>query len=384
MKIADDKMPRRLKIAVLSRVFSPTGGGAERYSVEIAMELARRHEVHVFAQESTSEVASVQMHHIARWFKKPRWINQLWYAYATWHATKQGFDIVHSHENVWHGNVQTMHVKTTQKDLLGDRLGWRLLLRWLKILCSPRLLTYLAFEHARMAYRTRRAIVATSQTLQLELRKYYPNSVRMLHTVEPGVGLRISHLSKNQARQMLGLDVAGRKILFVANDYARKGLAALLQALVHLPSDIHLIVVGNPQQQANFEKQVVQLDLESRVIFMGSLSDMGAAYQSADVLVHPTLEDSFAMVVLEAMAYHLPVIVSDSHFCGIASIITDGHDAVLLTDPQSASAIALSVLRVLDSKELVQSLILHGLALVQKRTWQKAACAYEAIYIELL
>jgi UDP-glucose:(heptosyl)LPS alpha-1,3-glucosyltransferase len=39
-----------MRIAFLSRHFDPQGGGAERYSVAVAQDLALRHEVHVFAQ----------------------------------------------------------------------------------------------------------------------------------------------------------------------------------------------------------------------------------------------------------------------------------------------------------------------------------------------
>ena len=41
--------PKRLRIAVLNRIFRPTGGGAERYSIALVEQLADRHEIHVFS-----------------------------------------------------------------------------------------------------------------------------------------------------------------------------------------------------------------------------------------------------------------------------------------------------------------------------------------------
>ena len=100
----------RQKIAVLSRNFSTTGGGAERYAVAVVEQLAQRHEVHVFTQQVGNRIAGVTYHPVALPLRRPRWINQMYFATATWWATRRGFDVVHSHENSWHGQVQTVHV----------------------------------------------------------------------------------------------------------------------------------------------------------------------------------------------------------------------------------------------------------------------------------
>lgn len=108
----------RLRIAVLNRIFSATGGGAERYSIALVEQLAQRHEIHVFAQHINHQWPGVHYHRIALPFTRPRWINQLWFALATWWATRAGFDVVHSHESTWHGRVQTVHVVSVRYSLL--------------------------------------------------------------------------------------------------------------------------------------------------------------------------------------------------------------------------------------------------------------------------
>ena len=79
--------PARLRIAVLNRVFETTGGGAERYAIALVEQLSQRHEVHVFAQQIKHDAPGVTYHRVAMPLRKPRWINQLWYAWATWRAT---------------------------------------------------------------------------------------------------------------------------------------------------------------------------------------------------------------------------------------------------------------------------------------------------------
>ena len=124
---------KRLRIAVLNRTFVSTGGGAERYSIALVEQLAQRHEIHVFAQEIDHTWPGVTYHRLPRPFVKPRWLNQLWFALSSWWATRCGFDVVHSHENTWHGEVQTVHVLPVRYSLFHGRMGLGLALRWVKV-----------------------------------------------------------------------------------------------------------------------------------------------------------------------------------------------------------------------------------------------------------
>ena len=180
-------MTKRLRIAVLSRNFSTTGGGAERYSIAIVEQLAARHDVHVFAQNIEHTFPGVTYHKVPMPLRRPRWINQLYFAYATWRATRQGFDIVHSHENTWHGNVQTVHVLPIKHTLFVGRQGWTLALRWLKVLTSPRLLVYLWLESTRYKLIARRCIVLTSQALKEVMLVTYPHAKSAMKVIAPGV-----------------------------------------------------------------------------------------------------------------------------------------------------------------------------------------------------
>ena len=114
---------KRLRIAVLNRIFKSTGGGAERYSIALVEQLAARHEIHVFAQQIEHQWPGVTYHRVGQALARPRWINQLWFAIATWRLTRKGFDVVHSHEMTWHGNVQTVHVQPVRYSLFKDRAG---------------------------------------------------------------------------------------------------------------------------------------------------------------------------------------------------------------------------------------------------------------------
>jgi glycosyltransferase involved in cell wall biosynthesis len=372
-----------LRIAVLSRNFSSTGGGAERYSIALVEQLAARHEVHVFAQTIAHKFPGVQYHPISMPLKRPRWINQLWFAYATWRATRSGFDVVHSHENTWHGNVQTVHVLPVKHNLFAGRLGLAKALRWVKVCSSPRLIAYLWLEAARYAVQPRRAVVLTSDPLRQVMQTSYPNATSAMHVIAPGVadapGL-CSPVQQHAARAHLKLPLDGKGLLFVGNDFRKKGLPALLDAMRMLPADCWLAVVGEGEQMAAMRQRVADLALNERVHFLGALSDMGPAYMAADMLVHATLEDTYAMVVLEAMAHGLPVVVSSAKYCGISADLTQDVNAALLHDPQSAVEIAEVVQRLLANELLARALGRNAAEFAARHTWPQVAASYETLY----
>ncbi|TXT39397.1 MAG: UDP-glucose:(heptosyl)LPS alpha-1 3-glucosyltransferase [Comamonadaceae bacterium] len=377
----------RLRIAVLNRQFSSTGGGAERYSIALVEQLAEQHEIHVFAQHIEHHWPGVTYHRVSQPLTRPRWINQLWYATATWWATRRGFDVVHSHENTWHGNVQTVHVLPIKYNLLQGLTGWRLALRWLKIVTSPRLLVYLALERSRFALRHPRAIVLASQALVPQMLQAYPASQAAFQVLTPGVE-RVEGVAtateKSQARAQLGLPLAGFGILFVGNDYRKKGLSTLIQALSRLPPSCFVAVVGNPAQVPQFKAQAAAAGVAQRVHFLGSLANVAPAYQAADCLAHPTLEDTFAMVVLEAMAYGLPVLVSSAKFCGVAGLLQPGRDALVLDDPQDAQALAGAIAQIIQQPARVAALQAAGLRFAQAHLWSELARQQALIYQQLV
>ncbi len=378
-----------MRIAVLNRIFAPTGGGAERYSIALVEQLAARHEIHVFAQQIAHQWPGVHYHRVPQFLQRPRWVNQLWFALASWWLTRRGFDVVHAHENTWHGQVQTVHVVPIRYSLLKDRTGWAKALRWLKMATSPRLLVYLALESAR--YRTqggRRLVVLAASSLESAMAHSYPHAVPACRVVTPGVAAvpGLAHAdTRAQARAQLGLPAQGRCVLFVGNDFRKKGLPTLLQALPQLPGDVYLAVVGNAAQQAFVQVALAALPppVRARVHFLGALGSVDVAYQAADCLAHPTLEDTFAMVVLEAQAHGLPVVVSSARTCGIAALLQDGQDALVLDDPRDANALALALNRVLQEPALAEHLRTHGLEVARRHQWSAISRLQEALYFEV-
>lgn len=369
---------RKLRVAVLNRHFGYRFGGAERYAAAVVEELALRHEVHVFAQEIEHNFPGVTYHRIARPLSKPRWINQFWFALESWRQTRRGYDVVHSHENTWHGDLQTVHVRPLRIGLFHGREGLRRALKWISLCLSPRLLMYWRLEAARFHPKPGRQVAATSTQVMSEALTAYPSIAPFLHVISPGVQAPTSLLDPKAARVHLRLPLDVKLALFIGNDYAKKGLATLLEALACIPN-LHLAVVGSGQHKADFVRQAEQLAVSERVHFLGSQPDMGPAYAAADLLVHPTTEDTYAMVVLEAMAHGLPVIVSSAAHCGIAADLNHEQQALILTDPRNAQLLASLLKQLLDDPALQAQMKFHGHLFASERSWETVGDQYDAL-----
>lgn len=380
------------KIAILSRNFSKGAGGAESYAVNLAEHLADEFEFHVFCERSDVVHPAINIHRMRRNITRPRWIALWLFAWWSWRQTRQGFAIVHSHENTWHGNVQTAHVRPMRYSLFARASSpLAKLLGYLKIFTSPRLLAHLCLERLRFDSRGQRVIVAVAPALADIIETTYSVDQARLRVVPPGIDLRLTAntggpqvLSKANARKALGLPVESWILLFVGHNFEKKGLPAVLRSLSLLPADLVLLVVGGSAKQVDaWRLRCAQRRLDGRVVFTGSLPDASAAFAAADCLVHATLDDMFPLVVLEAMAAEVPVLLSVAPFCLASPLVQMTQAAWMLQDPHCEQQIAHAVGALRDDPDLRGVQLSRAAAFVQNHGWAQVARQQAQIYRDL-
>jgi glycosyltransferase involved in cell wall biosynthesis len=106
---------------------------------------------------------------------------------------------------------------------------------------------------------------------------------------------------------------------------------------------------------AALRRQVRDRGLGERIRFEGAriADEVRAAYAAADVLVVPSREETYGMVVTEALAHGLPVIATEVG--GLPETLgagADGHRPGLLVAPGDPAALALALRTWLDDAEL--------------------------------
>ena len=385
MTADNSSQKKRLRVAVLARIFSTSAGGAERYCASLVKHLAPQHEIHVFAQDICTQYPQVVFHQVPLFCRRPRWLNQIAFATYTWWQTRKGFDVVHSHENTWHGDVQTMHVLPFSYLWFENRHGLGLFLKTLQLITSPRLLTYWALEKLRMRHQPGRFLVAVSEPVKAVLNQDLKHKLEHIRVISPGIEATHVHSSseKMQARLDLGLPMHGKCLLWIGNNAIKKGLPTLLDALAQLPNDFFLVIVGSAAPENKWRSQVTALGLDDRIFFKGVLDDMTLAYTAADLLVHPTLEDTFGMVVLEAMSHAVPAIVSVERYCGISSELTHLQNAWVLQDPLDASALEKAIEKSLESNSH-EATSQQAIAWAGTQDWPHLALTQEALYYDVV
>jgi UDP-glucose:(heptosyl)LPS alpha-1,3-glucosyltransferase len=281
--------------------------------------------------------------------------------------------------------VQTIHVLPFSYLWFAKRHGWGLFLKYLQLVISPRLLTYWVLEKLRMRHQPGRFLVAVSEPVKKVLNIALHHKIEHIRVISPGIEATHVHSSteKMQARLDLGLPMQGKCLLWVGNNATKKGLPTLLEALAKLPKEIFLVIVGSAAPESKWRSQAAELGLEDRIYFQGVLDDMKLVYTAADLLVHPTLEDTFGMVVLEAMAHAVPAIVSAEQYCGISAELRHFKNAWILQNPLDTNALKDAIDKSLESNTH-EAMSQQAMAWAGTQDWHHLALAQEALYYDVV
>jgi glycosyltransferase involved in cell wall biosynthesis len=170
----------------------------------------------------------------------------------------------------------------------------------------------------------------------------------------------------------------GHSLLFVGGlDEAHyfKGLSVLLKAISNCDASLQLNIIGEGELRTQYEKQALQLGLNKKVKFLGRVSeeDLVRQYQSADLLVLPSINshEAFGLVLIEAMACGLPVIASD--LPGVRSVFEDEKQG-LLCRPGDIQDLRQKICTLVKDDKLRQKMSIAARHLVEEKyAWEKVA-----------
>lgn len=180
-----------------------------------------------------------------------------------------------------------------------------------------------------------RHIFTNSQMVKQEILKYYSTPPEKITVVHNGVQWEElqepfdkSLQDKENLLKKWNLPLDRCHLLFIGNEYERKGLPFLLKALQKVPpKKFHLSVVGKEKKQAYYEKLAKRLGISSQISFFGIQNEVIPFYQMADCVVIPSIYDPFANITVEALAMGCFVVSSNQN--GGAEILTKETGSVL-------------------------------------------------------
>jgi glycosyltransferase involved in cell wall biosynthesis len=248
-------------------------------------------------------------------------------------------------------------------------------------------------------------IIGCSDYITHKVKQAFPELSERCHTVFNGVDIDFFHKKDDPTK--LGSDGV-KRLLFVGRITPEKGLHVLLEAFRYVSQyfpNVQLCIVGqHARTPAEYiialsddppiSKLVIyyrgsylahlldQLtgDMASRINFCGFVphANLVEYYCSADLLLNPSLSESFGMSLIEAMACELPVLATRTG--GMTEIVDEGKTGVLV-EPGNAAALAATICSLLADEERRRAM---GKAsrqrVIELFSWDKIAAALWSHY----
>jgi phosphatidylinositol alpha-mannosyltransferase len=358
-----------VKIALVSPYDYPYPGGVTEHVRNLADQfVARGHEVHVIAPSSADPSSLPEqptLHRVGRPVPIPAngsvariTLPLRGYVQVKHLLAFQGFDIVHLHEPLMPALPLTvLHHSPT------INVG-----------------TFHAFARSNMAYFYGKQVlkpffnrlhgrIAVSGAARDFVSQQFPGEYRVIPN-----GIDFARFATRLA-PIERFEDDRLDVLFVGRLEKRKGLAHLLRAWPRVRAAVpqaRLLVVGGGRRLEGYRRWVRAHGWED-VHFIGYVSadDLVRYYQTADVFCAPsTGQESFGIVLLEAMAAGRPIVAS--RIPGYAEVVHDGVEGVLV-EPRSASSLAVGLTRLLRDADLRRRMGEHGRAKAAAFDWTRVA-----------
>ncbi len=203
------------------------------------------------------------------------------------------------------------------------------------------------------------------------------DKIRLIYN---GAGENIERQDKNAARRLVSAKYHlndEQKIIIVVGriDPVGKNLLRLIEAMSICAGerrDFHLFLIG----ESNFSnshlapEKIEELGLNEYITLTGyvGMDELGIFYNSADLLVFPSVHEGFGLPLLEAMKCEVPIACSD-----IDVFHEIGGDAAVYFDPDDAADIAQKISSLLSDEIIKSRLIKNGNNIQANFTWENSA-----------
>lgn len=228
-----------------------------------------------------------------------------------------------------------------------------------------------------------KAIVALSDQ-SVEDSAYLGEFMNKVHIVPNGIDfheLKVD-LSKEDCRNLLGLPLDAPVILFVGNLSKFKGFQVLLDAIPYVVKQnptVKVLFIGKGELENDLARLSLKTKFDKNVIFCGFIDDrnlMNRYYKAADVFCFPSFREGYPMVLLEASAFGLPLVVSDINVH--KAIVINGKNGLFFRAGDEKD-LASKINFVLENSNLRRLMGQNSREEVSLLTWENVGKKFERI-----
>jgi glycosyltransferase involved in cell wall biosynthesis len=268
---------------------------------------------------------------------------------------------------------------------------WSLVLHFktMHAFTEPEAIKLLPRLYRRMNYprsaRAADAIIINSESLRSEINRYLDVDEHKLKLIYEAVDHELFRPGDaDEARiDVTSHGVTKPFVLFVSSLWPYKNCDGLLRAWAVARSELQgrqLAVVGAGRDEkylASLKTLAAELGIVDDVVFVGGvpLERTVSFYRAADLFVYPSLNETFGLPILEAMACGCPVVTSDT-----SAMPETAGGAALLADPKDPASIARAIVEAAGpARDRLREL---GLKRAGEFTWGSTAAGTLDVYRE--
>ena len=142
-----------------------------------------------------------------------------------------------------------------------------------------------------------------------------------------------------------------------------------------------LMMVGDGPEKSKAEQLCIDLEIQDRVIFFGNSNEIDQILSFSDLFLLPSETESFGLAALEAMAWSVPVISSNTgglpevNFHGISGYLSNAGDI---------ESMAKNAIAILSDETTLKEFKTNALQVAQQFDIKNILPMYEALYEEAL
>jgi UDP-glucose:(heptosyl)LPS alpha-1,3-glucosyltransferase len=358
-----------LKIATVVPRFTMRGG-IERAAAETSIHLQRLgHDVTVFASRRGSDLTDRLQFKMLRTLELTGSSSIFTFGISSrFSIPRRMFDIVHSH-----GTESAVHdVVTFQSCHLAGLEHQARFPESIRVRRNFGVADRLRLRNEERIFRDRRynALIAVSAGVKRELCDAYGAAGEGIVVIPNGVNLEEFRQDDGSDRKRVrtALDIPDDAFLlvFVANEFARKGLRIVIDALSHLNrKDIMLLVAGKDATDP-YLRYARKLGVDGQIRFCGPVPGPAPLYRSGDVFVLPTSYEAFPLAMLEGAASGLPLLISRVH--GADEFVVEGLNGFFIE--RDGEDLGRAILRLIQEPELRARLAKNAHKSATAYSWQ--------------
>lgn len=359
-------------------------GGISKVAYQLGLQLTNNN--YTVTNYTLEQDDISQKSHIGRVmiFPFPAWVNKLPLYLENYIKTKYFVKYVHSfykyknsdpncvtisHRDSYGANIAVGHSCHKEAVLIKKREGRRL---WWT---NPIHRFYLKEERA-ICCNPYPDLAAISTSIADEYHKHYSFPQKNIHIIPNGVDIDRFVPDKNESNKKklfneFGIPEDSFIILFVGNEFKRKGLDYIIDALEIIDDKIHLFVLGGADKTP-YLKALENNNSSSRVHFTGRRSDAPYFFSAADLFILPANYEPFGLVGIEALSSGTPLLAPE--IGGFLDYLEDGKNGFFIK--RDANDIAEKISRLQNDTELLKKMSVYARESVMDYSWEKIGSKY--------